>query len=95
MENPVVLSESGYVSPLYSGFVKVADIMTVPLLSTYSEETLIEEFDKAVSDRGHKLYEMKTENGEVYVRSVFRQRFERVCLHKKKVGYTESDTAKM
>ncbi|XP_022096255.1 uncharacterized protein LOC110982265 isoform X2 [Acanthaster planci] len=63
------------------GYVKVTDIMTVPLLSTYSEETLVEEFDKAVSERGHKRYEMKTENGVVYVRSIFSQRFERYPYH--------------
>ncbi|XP_038059127.1 uncharacterized protein LOC119730347 isoform X2 [Patiria miniata] len=63
------------------GYIKLSDVMSVPLFSWYSEETLIEEIGKAVSERGHKQYELKTEKGEVYVRSIFSQRFERLPYH--------------
>ncbi|XP_071790260.1 uncharacterized protein [Asterias amurensis] len=63
------------------GFVKLSDMMMVPLFSVYTKETLITEFEKSTSERGKRRYEVETRKGEVFVRSIFGQQFERLPYH--------------
>ncbi|XP_072164329.1 uncharacterized protein [Diadema setosum] len=63
------------------GFVKLADLMEVPMLSRFSAEDVLKEVKGSLSYQGKRRFEYKREHNEVFVRAAYSRRLERNPYH--------------
>ncbi|XP_072043347.1 uncharacterized protein [Amphiura filiformis] len=63
------------------GFVKLDDLMCVPLLHRHTREQVLKEIEMSLSYRGTKRFAQRSVNGEISVRATYGHRFERNPYH--------------
>lgn len=63
------------------GFVKLDDLVEVPLLQRYTAQEVLDQVKGSTSYRGKRRYEEKEQNNIIYVRATYARRFERNPYH--------------
>ena len=62
----------------FLGFIEVKEVMSVSMMQHHTEEEVLQEVRSSTSHRNTKRFEMKDENGKIYIRSNFGRNFEPV-----------------
>ena len=62
---------------LLIGYVKLMELLQVPLLKWYKPHDILQEA-ASLTEAGHRRFEWKDENGFIYIRALYGRRMERV-----------------